>query len=199
MANIDRVEFKPYTKVVFAGPPYSGKTTLGLEVSSRTNLKFVDINTVRWLFQENGEEFPSSFVRSMAMAETYALAHFRAAQYLEGGEPVSLAATYSHPSYVNNFREFADLHRRKNELPDAATIIFVLHAPEESLPERGEARRRMNDEKYFPYISLETALDLRRRFVPIEGADVVPINTGLSLDENVAQVFAALEPFKKVA
>ncbi len=194
--SLEEVEFKPCI-VALAGPPYSGKTTLGLELSDRTNLNFIDINTGRWLFSEGGGEFQNPLVRSMAMTESYALAHFRAAQHLTAGEPVLLAATYSHGSYVDMLRGFADLHQRINKLPEAVLKIFVLQAPEGSLEERGEARRGMNDEKYFPYIPLETAIDLRRRYIPIEGEDVVHVDTGLSIEENVAQVLAELKPFQK--
>lgn len=193
--SLEIVEFKPCI-VALTGPPLSGKTALGLEVSHETNLRFIDINPERWLFPQDGGEFRSPLVRSMAMAETYALAHFRAAQHLAVGEPVLLAATYSHGSYVNMLREFADLYRRVNALPEATLKIFVLQAPEESLAEREEARRRMGDEKLFPYIPLETAIDLRGRFVPIKGNDTVHINTGLPIEENVAQILAELAPFR---
>lgn len=196
--GLEIVEFE-LCIVALAGPPLSGKTTLGNELSRRTNLRFIDINPERWLFPQDGGEFQNPLLRSMAMTETYALAHFRAAQHLAIGEPVLLAATYSHGSYVNMLREFADLHRRVvTQSSEAALKIFVLQAPEASLAERLGSRRKMNDEKYFPYIPLETAIDLRRRFVPIEGNNIVHINTGLSLKENVAQILAELEPFRKI-
>lgn len=191
------IEFNPCIAVL-AGPPYSGKTTLGLELSHRTNLQFVDINPGRWLFPAEGVEYESPFLRSIAMTETYALAHFRAAEHLAAGKPVLLAATYSHGSYVNMLRGFADLHRRTiTHSQEALLKIFVLQAPEKSLPERSESRMKMHDQKYFPYIPLEVAMDLRRRYVPIVGDDVVNVNTGLSVDQNVSQIIAELDVFSR--
>lgn len=194
--RLAKAEFDPCT-VVLAGPPYSGKTTLGLEVSRRTNLNFIDINSERWLFPPEGGEFKKPLERAMAMTETYALAHFRAAEHLTAGQPVLLAATYSFGAYVDMVRRLAVFHGELNGLPKAALKIFVLQAPEESLAERSEARKKMNDEKYFPYIPLERAKVLRRDFASIEGEDIVHINTGLSIQENVAQVLTELKPFQK--
>lgn len=195
-SNLERVEFNPCI-VALAGPPYSGKTSTGQALESVTNFNFIDINNGRWLFDQDGEEFKNPLVRSMAMTESYALAHYLAAQCLVKDEPVLLAATYSHHSYVNMLRAFADLNRRLTKSPESTLRIFVLNAPEDSYPRRCEERRLRGDEKFFPYIPLERALELKKGFVPITGTDVVPIDTGLPLEETVKQILTELEPFRR--
>lgn len=199
--SLEIVEFKPCI-VALAGAPLSGKTTLGNELSRRTNLHFFDIDDIRSRFpaqlypnpEEERDFFRNPVRRYTAIAVAQAYAYYLAAEVLEKGKPVLLAATYSHRSYANPLREFADLYRRVNHPDESVLRIFVLEVPVESLPQRVEDRIRSRIDTTVN--TLEHAMDLRRRFMPIEGGNIVHINTGLPLEKNVAQVLAELAPFR---
>lgn len=200
--SLEIVEFKPCI-VALAGPPLSGKTTLGGKLSEMTNLYFFDMDNVRRCFpvqlypdpDKERDFFRNPVRRYAAILTAHAYAYYLASEVLENGEPVLLAATYSHPSYLNPLREFADLYRRVNQPAESALRIFVLEAPEESLASRVDQRVSLRDETTVN--TVEHATDLRRRFGPIEGEDVCHVNTGLSIEENIDQILAALTVFRK--
>lgn len=199
--GLEIVEFKPRI-VALAGAPLSGKTTLGNELSSRTNLCFFETDEIRRQFpaqlypnpKEERDFFRNPVRRFTAIAVAQAYANHLAAKVLERGKPVLLAATYSHPSYVNPLREFADLYRRVNQLAESALRIFVLEVPEECLIPRVEERVRLRLETTVNTVA--HAMDLRRRFMPIEGDDIIHVNTGLPIEENITQILAELTPFR---
>lgn len=192
----ETVEFNPCI-VALAGPPFSGKSTLARELVRRTNMRSFDNNDTRWLYGPAGEEFDRTLVRSAAMYETYGLTHFKAIEHLDRGTPVVVAGTYSHGDYVHMLRGIADLHRRLTEVDEPALRIFALEVSEESLKVR--VKQRIAAGISFPVIHLDYVRHLREVYVPIKGTDVTHINTGLSIDENIGQIIAALEPFRKAS
>lgn len=183
--------------MALAGPPFSGKTTLGKELSRRTNLNFFDVD-------ENGvnleellqSEIKHPFVTSMGMAVKYAYNQYLAGLHLAEGKPVIVAATYSHETYLYMLRTIlADTYRRMYKLPDSPLRIFNLYVSEEDLASRIAKRAEQGSNSTVN--TLEHTIDLRRRFVPIEGDDVTQIDTGLSVEENIAQILAELKDFRK--
>ena len=194
MVNRERIEYNPCI-VVLLGPPFSGKSTMARELSLRTNIRVFDNNQTRWLYAPAGEEFDRPLVRSMAMQETYGFTHFKAAEQLDRRRPVAIAATYSHKDYVNMLREFADFHRRLSGLEQPVLRIIALEVSEGNMEAR--VRQRLAEGISYPEIPLEYALDLRRRYVPIAGDDVIHVSTDVSIDESIGRIIQALEPFRK--
>lgn len=180
------VKFKPCI-VAFAGPPLVGKTTLGQEFSKQTNFEYFDIDDARWEIFPKTERLPD-FREDLAMLTSYTFNHYRAAESLIKGVPVAVGATYSRKIYVELLRMFArssNYHLR----------ILVLDAPEDVMEER--IRIRAEEDNPSVVKSIEVAQEVRDRFRPIVGDEVVNINTGLPIEENVAQILAELAPFKR--
>lgn len=191
--GLEIIEFKPFIAAL-AGPPLSGKTTLGLALAERTNLHFLDIDEKGKEIESLLEPLSGPLANTGRMMAKYGYLFSLAANELTKHRPVLLAATFSHNSYVDYLGALADLHRRLNQSPESALRFFVLDAPVESLGSRVSERveRGSNSD----ILTLDRAIDLRERFIPIVGNDAVPVNTGLSIEENVNQILAYLEPFK---
>ncbi len=195
--RLDRFELGSVI-VAVTGHPGVGKSTLGRELARLTNLKHLDIDEqARDLEPVLGEPPVANwFVNSMRMMSKYALIHSRAADSLALGDPVLLTATYSHETYVHALRTvLGDTYRRFAKLEETPLRIFELDAPEESLALRIAERRRAGSNS--DVLTLEHVMELRRRYIPIPGDDVIHINTGLPIQQNVEQILTALEPFRK--
>src|SRR3989344_3804982 len=127
--NLDIVEFRPCI-LSLAGPPLVGKTTLGNELARRTNIRFIEVDAQRTLYPTDPEEtlngdFKDPLLRFTAILEAYQTSYHLATRWLRDGEPVMFAGTYSHRSYVNPLREYADYYGRLNKLTESALRIFV--------------------------------------------------------------------------
>lgn len=191
----NKVEFNPCI-VALAGAPLSGKTTLGKELAGRTNFLFLDIDEQGKKLDPMLSTLPGPLANTGRMMAKYGYLNSLAANGLTEGRPVLLAATFSHDSYVNYLRALADLDRRLNQSQESALRFFVLDTPEESLPSRIEERVKKGSDS--DVVTLDRAIAIRERFVPIKGDDVVQINTGLPLEINVTQILTALQPFRKI-
>src|SRR5260221_61272 len=172
---VDKTELKPCI-VALAGHSFSGKTTLGGELSRVTNLRYFDVDAARLQLFPQKPLF-KDFRNTMSMTAAYAWNHYLASEHLITGEPIAVGATYSHSSYTSMLRDLSRLSK-------APLTIFALNISEEALEER--VKRRMEEGSLSVVTSLEHVLDLRRRFVPLEGDDVVQIDTSLPLEQNVA-------------
>lgn len=192
---LNKVEFNPCI-VVLAGAPLSGKTTLGKELAGRTNFLFLDIDEQGKKLDPMLSAQPGPLANTGRMMLKYGYLNSLAANGLTEGRPVLLAATFSHDSYVNYLRALADLDRRLNQSQESALRFFVLDTPEENLPSRIEERVKKGSDS--DVVTLDRAIAIRERFVPIKGDDVVQINTGLPLEINVTQILTELHPFRKV-
>lgn len=192
---LNKIEFNPCI-VVLAGAPLSGKTTLGKELAGRTNFLFLDIDEQGKKLDPILSALPGTLANTGRMMLKYGYLSSLAADGLTEGCPVLLAATFSHDSYVNYLRALADLDRRLNQSQESALRFFVLDAPEESLPSRVEERVKKGSDS--DVVTLDRAITLRERFVPIKGDGVVQINTGLPPEVNVTQILTELQPFRKI-
>lgn len=179
------VKFKPCI-VAFAGPPLAGKTTLGQKLSKQTNFKYFDIDDARWEIFPKTERLPD-FREDLAMLASYTFNHCRAAESLIKGTPVAVGATYSREIYVELLRIFArssNYHLR----------IFVLDTPEEVMEERIKIRAEEDNPSVVK--SIEVVQEVRDRFKPIVGDEVVNINTGLTISECIDQILQILKPLR---
>lgn len=193
--HITPIEFRPCI-VALAGPPLSGKTTIGTELSRRTNLTLFDVDQSGIDLEgllEPGIKHP--FVNSMRMAVKYTYNHYLAGLHLAEGKPVIVTATYSHHTYEYLLREIlTDTYQRLYQSPESLLRIFLLDAPVESLSLR--IAERTDKGSVSDVNTLEHATSLRRRFVPIEGDDVVKVNTALPIEANIDQILTVLGPFR---
>lgn len=195
----ERINYEPVI-VALAGPPLSGKTTLGNALSEKTNLNFLDIDRIRRdqkLYPHGERDFSDTLTRYTAIQIAFAYAYHSAAKLLAKEDPVLLAATYSHKSYLDPLLEFADYYQRLNHFDESLLRIFVLEAPEASLAQRVEERILQRDSSNNTVNTVEIALELRRGFAQIKGKNVFHINTGLPIDENMSQILSTLEPLKR--
>ncbi|MEK7615683.1 MAG: AAA family ATPase [Patescibacteria group bacterium] len=87
------------TCIAIAGIPTSGKTTLGCALSAATGIRFIDSNEfARFAPMADPATFQTDEGRERERARMriiYALTHAVAGAYLEGGESIIIAATYS--------------------------------------------------------------------------------------------------------
>lgn len=196
--STDRREYMSHI-VVLTGPPLSGKTTLGREISRLTNHIHLDIDEQGLVLKEVLGNPPRNwFENSMGMMVKYSLLHERAARRLISDEPVVLTATYSHKTYEDALRwVLADTYSRFAKLQEPPLRIFELDSPVASLAERIAARQ--NEGSFSNVDSLKHASELREKFVHMSGDDIVRVDTGLPIEQNIAQILEALEPFRKAA
>ncbi|MBI2593706.1 ATP-binding protein [Candidatus Daviesbacteria bacterium] len=179
-------KFKPCI-VAFAGPPLSGKSTLGGILSEKTNFKYFDIDEARWKIFPRSGRLPN-FLEDLAMLASYTFNHHQAAKALLKGIPVAVGATYSRTIYVNLLRNFA--HSAQVPLK-----IFVMDVSEKIVEER--IKKRVDEGNSSVIKSIEAAIEVKARFNPITGGEVTRINTGLSPEENLDQILKNLAPLKR--
>lgn len=196
--SLQRLEYNPFIAAI-AGYPLAGKTTLGTKLSRLTNLVHLDIDQQTPTTGEVLGNPPRNwFENSMQMGIRYSQLHRIAAGELISGNPVLLTATYSHETYEYSLRMvLADTYRRWKKLDVVPLLIFELEAPVERLAER-LAARDING-SLSSVTTLEHARLLREKFVHLSGDDVIRVDTGLPLEENVAQVLEILSPFRRIA
>lgn len=180
------VKFEPCV-IAFAGPPLVGKSTLGRELSKKTNFEFFDVDDARWQIFPRTERLPD-FREDLAMLSSYTFNHFQAAESLIKGIPVAVGATYSREIYILVLRMLADS-------AGVPLRIFVLEAPENVIEER--IRKRTTEGNPSVVNTIEFAREVRQRFRPIAGSEVTPIDTGLSIAKNMEQIMNILEPLSR--
>lgn len=193
--SLEKVEYRQLI-IIIAGHPYSGKSTLGKGISDGTNITSFDNNDFRKVFPLGGGEFKNALVRSAAMNIAYSETEFHAMERLVEGDhnPVAIVGTFAHRAYVTPVRELADYYQRLYKYSEPMLQVIVLESPEECLAER-VANRNPNSSNY---VSLEDAIRQRNGFMPIEGSDVVHIDTGrLNKDQTLALAFDSIESFRK--
>lgn len=193
--SLEIVEFNPCIAVL-SGPPLSGKTTLGRILEGRTNFLFLDIDEKGKDIEPILEALPGTLANTGRMMAKYGYLCSLAADGLTEDLPVLLAATFSHDSYINYLRALADLYRRLNQSQESALRFFVLDAPEESLPSRVAERVKNGSDS--DIVTVDQAVTLRKKFAPIASDDVIPINTGQPVEENITRILTALQPFRKI-
>lgn len=181
---------------VLAGPPLVGKTTLGKELAKRTNLIHLDIDEEGLALEGIlGEQPRNWFENSMRMSVKYAHLHRLAGDHLIDGHPVLLTATYSHQTYEYALETvLGDTFRRFKSLIESPLQVFELDSPIENLAQRVTDRLIKGSSSNVD--SVEFARALRDKFVHLSSRDVIKINTGLPIEQNIEEILESLESFR---
>lgn len=184
------IKFKPCI-VVFTGPGFTGKTTLGHLLSERTNFVFYDVDETRWsIFDKNpDQDFPDVLPDQMerfAMLTSYQANHERARNAIWAGKPVILAATYSRETY----------HEMLKSLQQEMGIpmkVFLLEASDKEIEIR--IQKRLREGSFSNVRTMEHYLRMKNR-QEITGVDLVIVNTEKPLDQTVSEIFSYLKPLQ---
>lgn len=183
--------FKPCI-IVLAGPPLSGKTTLGNRLHNETNGMFLDVDVRRsqifrdkqnWLLPED-EHFQKQ--EMFAMQTSYQANHERARNWIKAGTPVVLAATYSRELY----------HRMIRDLSKETGVflaVFKVEPPksDEELLKRLEGRNSGNNPSNVK--TLEHFYEVLNRYRSPQKVPIRRLDTGKGVEENIREIIQRVE------
>lgn len=173
--------------VVLAGPPLTGKSTLGKELAKRTNFIFLDVDEIRQKLFPADHPLPSEQEKNI-METSYKENHRLAKKWLAMGKPVILAATYAREFYHQQLKELSQNTK-------ASLIVFQLAAP---IPEiKLRLYKRQQVESFSNIHSLEGYLEVKNRYQTMKNVHLVALSTNQPLETTLEQVLQNLESFKQ--
>lgn len=171
----------PRSLIVLAGLPFTGKTTIGRELEHLTNATFLDIDVARQeIAPGNGWHGPDQ--EKAIMRAAYEHNHQKAAQLLQIGKSVILAATYSRPDYHKLLRELA-------EQQSVPLKFFLLHIPDALVQVRLSDRQKTGSPSNIT--SLESYREVANRYQPFPDRNA-DIDTSAPLESVLADIEAVV-------